>query len=259
MQPLTGDPPADAYLVRLVARAADLVGDAFVGGYLLNSGARGDYLAGRSDLDVALIVSGALDDRTKRSVADASLQDELPCPAPRLELVVYRRDVASRPGSRPPFELNLNTGAAIADRAMFDPADEPWFWFLLDLGAAADAARAIAGPPATEIFGAVPRHAVLEALRASHRWHLANEAGEPNRVLNACRAWCWIATSRWQSKAAAASWAIEAGADPELVRHALARRAGERHEALPAERVDRFMELVARAIDEAAETERHTA
>jgi hypothetical protein len=251
VEPLTGDQRADAYLVRLAQRARDVLGATFVGAYVVNSGARGAYLPGRSDLDVALIVTGALDARTKRDLADALRHRGLPCPAPRLELVVYRLDVVREPEARPPFELNLNSGPAIADHVGFDPDEEPWFWFALDLGAAADVASVIDGPPADAVFGAVSRQAILEAMAASDAWHAAHDRAAPNRVLNACRAWCWVETSSWRSKAAAARWAIDAGGDAELIRRAIALRASDRAGPLPGDRVDRLAAAVLEIIEAA--------
>jgi hypothetical protein len=251
MRRLTGDPSADAYLWRLTARAEGVLGDALLGSYLVNSGARGDYLPGRSDLDVVLLVADAMSTATKHRVADALRDSAIPCPAPRLELVVYRRDVTGNPGARPPFELNLNSGPAIADHLAVDPEDEPWFWFALDLAAAADAALPVSGPPPAEVFASVPRGAVLEALLASHAWHAEEDTLAPNRVLNACRAWCWLVTSRWRSKSEAAGWAIAAGEDAELIRHALSLRAGTRNDPLPADGVSRLADRVAKRVAEA--------
>ena len=252
MQALSGDRSADAYLVRLIKRAEQLAAAAFVGGYLLNSGARRDYLPGRSDLDVAVIVADALHPVEKHRLAGALRHGAIPCPAPRLELVVYRREVAIAPGGAPAFELNLNTGPAIADHVTVDPADEPPHWFVLDLAAAFDAARAVTGPDPRTVFGEMPRRAVLDALTASIEWHRANEPGAPNRVLNACRTWCWLETSRWSSKSMAGAWAIDAGGDEELIRHALARRTGERDDLLPVERVEALASAVRIMVDEAS-------
>ena len=251
MRRLTGNPPADAYLGLLAGRAEGVLGATLLGCYLVNSGARGDYLPGRSDLDVVLIVADALSAATKHRVIDALRQSAIACPAPRLELVAYRRDVAADPGARPRFELNLNSGPAIADHVALDPAEEPWFWFALDLAAAADVALPIAGPPAVEVFGSVPRRAVLDALLASHAWHVEHDTRAPNRVLNACRAWCWLATSGWRSKTAAAGWAIAAGGDAGLIGHALSLRAGTRSDPLSADGVSRLADRVARLLAEA--------
>jgi hypothetical protein len=249
MPPLTGDPAADAYLAVLGARARELLGDDLVGAYLLNSGARGDYRPGRSDLDVALVVDDALDDERKARVAEAFRHRTLPCPAPRLELVTYRAAVARNPGSRPDFELNLNTGTAIDDHVSFNPAEEPWFWFVLDLGAAADAALAIDGAVPDGVFGRPPRAAVVAGLRASLAWHAEHDVAAPNRVLNACRSWCWVVTGQWRSKTAAARWAIEAGGDRSVIEHAAALREGSRTDPLDPDRVRAFGRQVASVVE----------
>src|SRR5918999_3046307 len=147
------DPASAEYLARLAERARGLLGAPLIGTYVLNSGARDDYLPGRSDLDVAVVVDDALDDSTKHRLAAAVGHAALPCPAPRLELVVYRRSVVAAPGARPAFELNLNTGRTIADHLTTDPADEPSFWFVLDLAAASDASLSVFGPEGADVFG----------------------------------------------------------------------------------------------------------
>jgi hypothetical protein len=244
MRPATGDPDSDRYLAELVATAAGVLSDRMVGAYALNSVARGNYLPGRSDLDVALVVGSPLDAATKHRLADAMRHRSLPCPAPRLELVVYRREVVAAPGPTPAFELNLNTGRAIADHLTTDPADEPPHWFVLDLAAAAEVALALAGPPPGQVFGPVPRAVALEALRASLDWHAEHDTLAPNRVLNDCRAWLFVVEDRWSTKAEAAAWAIGAGGDAELIGRALALRAGAVTDTLDPRRVRVFSEHV---------------
>ena len=246
MRPLLGDPAADRYLDELVAACRDVLGSRLVGSWLVNSGAQDDYLPGRSDLDVTVGVADALDATTRRLVADRLRHDSLPCPAPRLEVVVYRREVLAAPGDRPAFELNVNTGPAIADHVTFDVADEPAHWFVIDLAAAGEASRTLAGPPLRELLGPIDDAVVIRALRASAAWHAVHDATAPNRVLNACRAWRWLETRRWSSKTAAAEWAIAEGGDEELIRLAAARRRGQTDGPLPADRVAAF----AAAVDE---------
>jgi hypothetical protein len=248
MRPATGDPAADRYLADLVAIADRILGDTLVGVYAANSVARGNYLPGRSDLDLAVVVAASLDVATKHRLADALRHGSLPCPAPRLELVVYRRAVAAAPGATPAFELNLNTGPAIADHLTTAPADEPSHWFVLDLAAASEVALALVGVPSHEVFGSVPRPVALEALLASRAWHAAHDAVAPNRVLNDCRAWRYIVADRWSTKAEAAEWAIGAGGDAELIGQALALRAGDRTDPLDADSVRRFSERVGAAL-----------
>jgi hypothetical protein len=252
MTTVHGDPATDHYLGDLVDRSRSVLTDRLVGVYLVNSGARDDYFPGRSDLDVAVIVERALDDRTKHDLVDRLRHRSLPCPSPRLELVVYRRAVAAAPGHHPAFELNLNTGPAIADRVSIDPGDEPSHWFVLDLATANDRAARLVGPPAIDVFGQVPDPVVLDALRASQAWHAAHDAVAPNRVLNDCRAWRWVAERRWSSKSEAAAWAIRAGGDRHLIERALARRRGESADPLPEAAIVDLARRVADEIDLAA-------
>jgi hypothetical protein len=242
----------DAYLEQLIDRIGAVVGDGLVGAYLVNSGARDDYLPGRSDLDVAVIVTDVLDAASKHRLADRLRHRSLPCPAPRLELVVYRREVVEAPGDRPAFELNLNTGPAIPDHLSTDPAGEPPHWFVLDLAAASETVRTLVGSEGATVFGRVPAAAVIGALQASQAWHARHDTAAPNRVLNDCRAWHWLTTGRWSSKSEAAAWAMTAGGDRSLIEHALALRSGTRTDPLPPEEVAGFADRIGREIDRAA-------
>lgn len=244
MRPVLGDADADRYLDQLLVRCRDVLGERLAGIWLVNSGARDDYLPGRSDLDVTVGVNEALGAMTKRSLAERLRHGSLACPAPRLELVVYRRAVLAGPGPRPAFELNLNSGPAIADHVTFDAADEPAHWFVIDLAAAREGSRPLAGPPLGELLGRIDDAVVIEALRASASWHATHDTTAPNRVLNACRAWRWLATGRWSSKTEAAGWAIDEGGDEELIRLAVARRRGQTVAPLPANRAAAFAATV---------------
>jgi hypothetical protein len=240
MQRVIGDAPADRFLDELACRARAALGHRLLGIWVVNSGARDDYLPGRSDLDVAIAATMELDEDTKLRLADALRHPTLRCPAPRLELVVYRRAVLADPGPRPAFELNLNTGPAIADRVVTDPAQEPPHWFVLDLAAARERSRVVTGPPMGDLIGSISDGVVIAALRDAAAWHAIHDADAPNRVLNACRAWCWLESRRWSSKTEAAEWAITSGGDAELIRLALARRRGEINRSLPRARVGSF-------------------
>lgn len=246
--PMPPQLPADVrrYLGAVVVRLHETLGDDLVGVYLVGSGARGGWVRGSSDIDLAVVVERPLPVVRRRDVVERLRHAALPCPAPRLELVVYRRDVVAAPGEPPPFELNLNTGPAIADHVTFDVADEPGHWFVLDLAMAHDVAVAIAGPPPATVIGAVDAGAVRRALRASLAWHADHDTVAPNRVLNACRAWLWTAEGRWASKDEAAAWAasVSDAADAALVRRALALRATSAEAPLPPEAVHRFASRV---------------
>jgi Domain of unknown function (DUF4111) len=164
--------------------------------YLLGSAALGAYEQGRSDADVVAVTSRSLSLDERRGLAEAAAA--IPCPARKLELVVYPRGGDS-------WEINLNTGEHVS----FDTAEEPGFWFVLDRAIAEQHAVALLGPPWSESFPPVPRETVLDALGQALEWQERDEPTGRSSVLNACRAWCWLETGRWVTKPEAARWLRE--------------------------------------------------
>jgi Domain of unknown function (DUF4111)/Nucleotidyltransferase domain len=217
----------DAYLAELAGRAREVLGERLVGVYAGGSLALGAYEHGRSDLDVAVVVEGRLEPSVKDELVAAWRHEALPCPARGLELVVYSRAAAAAPATDVDFELNLNTGRQMTFRAdfEFDPA-VGGHWFPIDRAILGQHALAIVGPPAREVFGEIPREALVPVVAESLRWHEESEPWGDNSVLNAARALRWARTGEWSSKPAAGRWALTAGWDPPLVTAALAARGG---------------------------------
>ena len=217
----------------------------------IGSWALGDYVPGVSDLDVAVVTDGPVPD------VGPLLHAALPCPARKLELVVYGAEQALRPTRSLRFELDLNTGGE-GDRLLTALGDEPWHWYLIDLAIAHEHGVSLSGPPASEVIGKPPRGDVLEALLAGMRWSLEAEPGSWDTVLNACRAWRFAAEGEWVSKSEAAGWGGERGGDPELAAWALAARLRERDPFGPSggpkritERVRAFVERAMAAVEAA--------
>jgi predicted nucleotidyltransferase len=173
---------------------------------LIGSAALGDYVHGSSDLDVAVIAPGPVGD--PEAVAAPLRHSALPCPARRLELVVYRAEQAAAPTRDIEFELDLNTGEEV-DRLLTELGDEAGHWYLIDLAIAHEHGRSLAGPPAGDVIGAPPHTDVIDALLAGLAWAIAEEPDTLNTVLNACRAWHFAETGDWLAKRAAGAWAAE--------------------------------------------------
>jgi len=224
---MSAEDAARSYGGEVAARLAGVLGPELVGVYLLGSLALGGYEPGRSDVDVAAFVARPLSAADKNAVAAAVRHEELPCPARKLELVVYRR------GCAPAFELNLNTGAAQSLSVSFDPADLPRFWFVLDVAIARSSATALLGPPAAEIFPAQAHHAIDEAALEASRWLIANGGPPDDVVLNACRTRRFLDEGIWSSKVAAGAWAVARGGAAPVVEAAMALRRGKRAELTP--------------------------
>jgi hypothetical protein len=211
------------YLEALSARLRSSLGESLVGVYLIGSGALGDWDPASSDIDVLAVASERLSSDTRLRVVELLRHRNLPCPARGLEFVLYALEALRAPGPRIPFQINLNTGARMAEHVSFDPAGEAAHWFVIDVAIARDHAHTLVGPPPPHVIGEPSPADVRAALAASLRWHAEHEITDPNTVLNACRAWRYAAEGDWLTKREAGRWAFAQGADPDLLAAALIR------------------------------------
>lgn len=161
--------PETAYLNALSAVLQQTLGPMLVGVYLFGSAAYGAYEAGLSDLDVQAVIAQPLiaqplTEAEYRALATAISHAALPCPARKLEFVLYTRAAVATPSRRPQFALNFNTGAGLPGHLGLDPAAEASHWFVLDIALGRELGRALMGPPPAEVFAPLPREWVLSAL-----------------------------------------------------------------------------------------------
>jgi hypothetical protein len=235
------------YLNRLVQRLVHHLGDRLVGVYLFGSASYDAFETGFSDLDVQTIVKTPLTAAEKQEIISGINQTSLPCPATKLEFVVYAQN-AVKPASRHPrFELNLNTGPHKTDHVSLDPTDESSHWFLLDIAMGRELGRCLHGQATAEAFGEIPRRWILEAISDSLKWHQVNELISANSVLNTCRGLEYIVCGKFLSKLEAAKWVMQRSDCPAVVEQAiLARRTGEE---LHAAQVKELYEIAVMASD----------
>jgi predicted nucleotidyltransferase len=188
---VTVPPELRDYLQELVRRLAAVTELDAV--YLFGSAAQGAYDHGRSDVDVIAVTARPSTPAEKQALADAA--QSLPCPARKLELVVYARGAERH-------ALNVNTGELVH----FDAGDDPEFWFVLDRAIAEQGVVPLLGPPWDEVFEPVPPADVLHALEQAVDWQERDDPVGRSSVLNACRSWMWLETGRWATKPEAATW-----------------------------------------------------
>jgi predicted nucleotidyltransferase len=223
-RPVTGRPlsedAARAYARAVADRLDGVLGDDLLGVYLVGSLALGGYEPGRSDVDIAALVRGALSPQRKRAVVEAVGHDALPCPARKLELVV------SVPERLPDFELNLNSGEH-EHTVEVRPEAASAFWFALDVSIARVSGVPLSGPPAADAFPELARDLVERAVAAAIRWQIANRVPADDLVLNACRARRFLDEGVWSSKLEAGRWARRRLGQADVVEAALAVRRGE--------------------------------
>lgn len=242
-------------------QAAGLLGRLLAGelvaAWLVGSGALGGVALRQSDVDVVAVSATDLSEERRRAISAALAELAMTWPLRGLEFVLYARGAVAAPEQRPRFAINLNIGPRMPYRLSLDPAGEPAHWFLLDLSILRDHGRVLAGPPPREVVGPIPRRWLLEAVRDSMAWHLANEPVLEQTVLNASRGWRFAAEGVWSSKRDAGTWAMARTRDPETVSTALAIRYGDRSHPLDPARVERFQGEALAAVERAlAETPR---
>ena len=213
-----------AYLDELVKRLIDHLDDQLVGVYLFGSASYAAFEPGLSDLDVQTIVKTPLSTTEKHAIIYRINQASLPCPAKKLEFVVYAQQSVNPASRHPRFELNLNTGPNQSDHVSLDPSQEASHWFLLDIAMGRQLGRCLHGPSIDEAFGEIPRSWILDGMSDSLKWHQMNEANSANSVLNACRSWQYIVTGVFSSKVNGGKWALQQEGCPEVVGNALSAR-----------------------------------
>ena len=234
------DPDVERYLALLVDEARAVLPDDLVAAYAAGSVASGAYLPGRSDVDVALVCREAVDLDRKHELVSRLRHESLPCPARGLELVLYRRDVAHSGTPEPGFEVELNTGGAMAFRATYAAEDRPAadgrFWYALDRSILHATGIALFGDPPAEMFADVPPATLHALLVEALEWWLALPTpsgdepapGAEDAVLGACRSLVRFRYGVWLPKAEAGRRLVDAGCAAELIDRSIAARGGGR-------------------------------
>ncbi|KAL4728071.1 hypothetical protein ACLX1H_004788 [Fusarium chlamydosporum] len=234
----------DMYLGELVRRLIEYFGDQLVGVYLFGSASYGAFEPGLSDLDVQAIVKDSLSAPDKENIVSCLGQEALPCPATKLEFVLYAQTSVNPANRHPRFELNLNTGPHQQHHVSFDPTQEASHWFLLDIAMGRQLGRCLHGLSIQEAFTEIPRIWILDAMADSLGWHGMNEPNSANSVLNACRSWQYMVSGEFSSKAKGARWALLQKNCPPVVESAIeARHTGEK---LPGGEVLELYQIVLR-------------
>lgn len=173
------------------------------------------YLSGQSDLDVTVVSRSRLEDSTLARIPELCSHAVLPCPAQKLELVVYAYEAVhlDRPALPYSISLNYNTGKELPQdhiRYGNNPDDSP-HWFILDIAAGhKNNLPLLDGPPFSDIFTPqLGRRQMLEALETSIQWHIEYEATSANAVLKACRGWRWADEGVFGSKLEGGRYALD--------------------------------------------------
>jgi predicted nucleotidyltransferase len=238
---------ATRFAEHLSSACSRALGDLVDGVVLHGSLALGDYVPGRSDVDLLVIVARPLLDDEAASFVEAIAVAASEAPAP-FDLWVVTREVTTSPTQRPPMELAVE----------FRPdADQPLYVerripgerdLVIEFSICRSIGRSLAGPPAPVLIGEVPADWVLDVGDAQLADWQASGDDPPDAeltALTACRIWRFAEEGgRYCSKTAAGEWAL--GRDPSLaaVSDALRRRQGDPTASIDAAEVERLLRVV---------------
>ncbi|KAL4973059.1 hypothetical protein BDW66DRAFT_142944 [Aspergillus desertorum] len=195
------------YLTRLVDTLQQELKDNLLAVYLFGSAGYNAYEPDTSDVDVYAVIHRSMPDyeQLARKISHSSI----PCPACKLEFVLFTKANAALRTSTPQFEMNLNTGRDMEDDYInLEPSTEPQFWFLLDIAMGRVLGTALFGPPATEVFAAPKVEWILDSIMDSLDWHRQQPLLTYDGILNACRALRFAKTGKWGSKRDGGGWVI---------------------------------------------------
>jgi hypothetical protein len=218
----------------LAHACAGALGKTVAGVILHGSLTLDDYIPGRSDLDLLVVIDDPLGDARLAALVEALASRRAQATSP-VDLRLVTRQVAASPTPAPPLEaylrLTLTSGVRVEERR--NPAERD---LAVELSVCRAHGRSLLGAAPAELVGEVPDRWVVAAGDAQlAAWQMIGD--DPPyaelTVLTACRVWRFAEKGRHASKAAAAQWAL--GRDPALgvVGDALRRRHGD-----PAARID---------------------
>jgi aminoglycoside adenylyltransferase-like protein/nucleotidyltransferase-like protein len=211
---------------RLTAVTTRALGESVASVILQGSLVLDDYVPGRSDVDLLVIVDGSLDSATMDGLTHAVVAEQPSAPAPA-DLRVVTREVAARPPEPPPMELYVRLDrSAEPDIVSRDRGESD---LIVELALSRERGRALYGAAPREVIGEVPTSSVVRVGDAQlARWQaLTDDARHAAlMVLTACRVWHLSESGRHCSKTAAARWALERDPSLDAIRAALRQRSG---------------------------------
>jgi predicted nucleotidyltransferase len=218
-----------------LARAcAGALGETVAGVILHGSLTLDDYVPGRSDVDLLVVVQDPLTDAQLAALTEALAGHGPRAPGP-VDLRLVTRQVAASPTPTPPLEayLRLTPSSGVRVEERRHPGERD---LAVELSVCRAHGRSLLGAAPAELIGEIPDRWVVAAGDAQLAAWQAIGDDPPYAeltVLTACRVWRFTEEARHVSKAAAAEWAL--GRDPTLgvVGDALRRRHGD-----PAARID---------------------
>jgi hypothetical protein len=232
-----------AFAARAASECSDVLGDALVSVILHGSLTLDDFVPGRSDIDLLVVVGEPLDDEQLTALRDTV--DQLAGSAPpRVDLRVVTRATAAAPtpAARMEAALTLRPGRTPEVETRIAEPD-----LVAEFSIARAHGRSIVGHAPEAVIGPVPDDWLIETGdRQLAAWQdLTDDADHAElMVLTACRIWRFATERVHCSKTAAGRWALERDPRLSVVEQALRQRNSDRAAVIAEDGITRVLALV---------------
>ena len=247
------------YASELVDQVATASDGSLVGGYLHGSSALGGWTAVCSDVDILFVLRDDTPRPVLLAVEVALVAQSSACPGRGLETSVVSVQQAANPGDPWPFLVHVQASHGDEPRRVSGDSVEGDRDLLMHYAVCRGAGISVFGPDPIEVFGAVPRSAILSYLSDELRWGCAHRT-EAYAVLNACRALVYASDGALISKMEGGQVALDRGlGPPEIIVRALAEQRGERPAGVMTSSSTIFVESVVTDLVAALGSYRHSA
>jgi Domain of unknown function (DUF4111) len=240
--------PEDAarYAEALAHGCAEALGEAAAGTILHGSLTLDDYVPGRSDIDLLVVVGGALTDARLAALTDAVSARRPQAPG-RVDLRLVTRQVAASPSPAPPMEAYVEITPGPGPGLHVERRHPGERDLVVEFSMCRAHGRSLRGPAPTDLIGVVPGSWVVDVGDAQLAdWQAIGDDPEHAEltVLTTCRVWRFSEEGRHCSKTAAGEWALRRDPTLQVVRDALRRRHGDPTAPLDAARISRLIGVV---------------
>ncbi|MCB9081832.1 MAG: DUF4111 domain-containing protein [Lewinellaceae bacterium] len=233
------------YRTKLAQRLYLLLGDGLLGLYQVGSACLGDYVPGKSDLDIVGVVRHPLSFEQGNELARGLDHSSFPCPAKGLDLVLFTAESAGSNVPEPTYEFWFATGAS------WHP--ENWETgrgteMVIFLELCRRHGLTLFGPPPERLIASVAREYLLAAFQDMLEWHqtkvldIFHDPRGQYSVLNACRVLAYVAEGQFLSKTAGGEWLLKQEPANAMVRQALTIRLGEANEDIDPDEITEFLQ-----------------
>ena len=231
---------------RSLTRACALALDHVVAGVILHGSLTlGDYIPGRSDVDVLIVIDDPLTDGQLRALIQAaeSERPQAPC---GVDLRVATREAAAAATRAPPMEAYIEIvpgrESMHVDTRQVGERD-----LVIEFSICRAHGRALYGAAPADLIGPVPKERVLDVgdVQLADWESIGNDPRNAQlTVLTACRIWRFAEEGRHCSKSAAGEWALRRDPTLQAVRDALHQRRSDPTKPIDWRQVRRLLAVV---------------